>query len=271
MITDTVVKPVKNWDEYLDSIYEPIYGNVVTKGGEGSGNFGHEGRPGEVGGSAPGNGFNPYVFSRSPDKQYHGGMDHGQKEMHLYGKMHTAKVYLTSAQRASLKRYKEGDYEVNAYSVNSKLRRASNPGSSGFMNYDYTKLTPEQKMEVDSIIDNMDVVFANDSTALADDLLAYRGVNPGKFLDSLKPGAIIHEPGFMSTTLDKTWAEHFGNHGGVIKIRIPKGTHAIYLDALKQMYQAEMLLNRGYALRIDSIDEIKYGDTIFITASLVRP
>lgn len=34
----------------------PFKGLLIKKGGPGSGNFGHEGRPGEVGGSAPSEG-----------------------------------------------------------------------------------------------------------------------------------------------------------------------------------------------------------------------
>jgi hypothetical protein len=40
-------------------VHGRLTGGAVEKGGEGSGNFGHEGRPGEVGGSGPGGGFVP--------------------------------------------------------------------------------------------------------------------------------------------------------------------------------------------------------------------
>jgi hypothetical protein len=40
----------------LGEVLERLGGGAVTKGGPGSGNFGHEGRPGEVGGSGPGGG-----------------------------------------------------------------------------------------------------------------------------------------------------------------------------------------------------------------------
>lgn len=45
--------------------YARKYGYVVSKGGEGSGHFGHAGRPGEVGGSAPG-GKETYFLDKDP-------------------------------------------------------------------------------------------------------------------------------------------------------------------------------------------------------------
>jgi len=54
-----------------DDVYFRVRANVVERGGPGSGNFGHEGRPGEVGGSAPGEGAGggyPDVPSATPEK-----------------------------------------------------------------------------------------------------------------------------------------------------------------------------------------------------------
>ncbi|MDD4985659.1 MAG: hypothetical protein PHQ43_07710, partial [Dehalococcoidales bacterium] len=42
-------------------VLERLEGGAVQKGGLGSGNFGHEGRPGEVGGSGPGGGVDPVI------------------------------------------------------------------------------------------------------------------------------------------------------------------------------------------------------------------
>lgn len=43
-------------DEHIDF---PLVGTLVEKGGPGSGNYGHEGRPGQVGGSTPGSSWMP--------------------------------------------------------------------------------------------------------------------------------------------------------------------------------------------------------------------
>jgi hypothetical protein len=71
-LSDTV--PDEVLAEFLETVEregllyeETLYRDVVTKGGPGSGNFGHEGRPGEVGGSGEGGG------GVSNQQVYHGG------------------------------------------------------------------------------------------------------------------------------------------------------------------------------------------------------
>jgi len=59
---------VKSASSPVESRAKKPLGNVLANGGEGSGNFGHEGRPGQVGGSAPSGSASPHVEKWATEK-----------------------------------------------------------------------------------------------------------------------------------------------------------------------------------------------------------
>jgi hypothetical protein len=79
----------------LGEVLERLEGGAVEKGGEGSGNFGHEERPGLVGGSGPGGGVETPLKLMTPDGG-HIPLYHGTRS--VFSEFNTPLVHLTADQ-----------------------------------------------------------------------------------------------------------------------------------------------------------------------------
>lgn len=111
--------------------------------------------------------------------------------------------------------------------------------------------------------------------------IVYRGINYkaafGKTpVESLK-GAIIQDPGFVSTSLDREKAKQFGD--AVFTLRVPKGTKAVrmqdYIHTTTTEAEKEILLHRGVKYQITHIREEKggflgLGKKIYIDARVIE-
>lgn len=93
----------------------------------------------------------------------------------------------------------------------------------------------------------------------------------------LKPGAVIKDAGFSSTTVDKRIASSKFGGGAVFKIKAPKGSQGLYLNSAMDKYaggkyrhayrdEKEVLFARGSKFRVDSISS---GPPYEIELSLV--
>lgn len=92
--------------------------------------------------------------------------------------------------------------------------------------------------------------------------IVYRGMRPPKELaNQLVKGAIIQDPGFMSTSIDRERAKNFGDT--VLTIRVPKGYHAVrvqdYIQGTVAENERELLLPRGTKLKITGVHQVSGG------------
>ena len=92
-----------------------------------------------------------------------------------------------------------------------------------------------QSDKVKTQIENIDSAISRG--IVKDDIVTYRGVGKnylGMDLSSEEKvkqaiGTRIEDPGYLSTSLSNTVAEDYGR-GAVFEIKVPKGTHAAYVD-----------------------------------------
>jgi hypothetical protein len=102
-------------------------------------------------------------------------------------------------------------------------------------------------------VNSLDSAIAKNT--LAQDTFVYRGVSK-KVLAGAKPGAVITDKGYPSTSLDFSAAAHFAGiaeGGGVVtRIRVPKGRKAGAVDGLNKKYpdENEVLLPRGTRFKV---------------------
>jgi len=95
---------------------------------------------------------------------------------------------------------------------------------------------------IEDHVKNLDSLFRAQS--VKEDLMVFRGT---KFdADLIKPGAIIEERGFVSTTLHPSITDSFAD-GAQLAVRVPKGTPAVHMDRNMGQFnhEYEIVLNRG--------------------------
>lgn len=119
-----------------------------------------------------------------------------------------------------------GDYTNYGFnSLNADLRRFTTPSSTLF-----------QKLEA---------AFKSEKISAAPEV--WRGIDTKV---DVKPGQVLLEPAFMSTSLNKTKAEKFGKGGTVFRIKNAEG---LYIGG----DESELLINRGAKLRVISSEDHK--------------
>ncbi len=135
------------------------------KGGAGSGNFGHSGRPGERGGSAGGGGgsFNPESFTQSGSGRGDGGVQEMREKIRdsgatiVYDTQQNARYGSGSITRFVVRAPDGQGYEVKEKETMNYQRGAPveftvtrlNPGSSGFASGGkHYKIDPEGKLHL---------------------------------------------------------------------------------------------------------------------------
>lgn len=104
-------------------------------------------------------------------------------------------------------------------------------------------------------------------------LTLFRGINGtyAEKLSRLKPGAIIEEPSFSSTTPSEKGALSFAKEGGVIlQVEAPAGTPALDLGAGIFTIDEDEILLRQSAFEVESVRREKL-DGVTVTRLVVRP
>ena len=143
---------------------------------------------------------------------------------------------LTKPEKSALTKYQgtEGNFEAVNGSLRSGTHHASVP-------------------HIDSALEK---------NALHADHVVYRAATHegvthlNKLQDHELAGAKIHDKGYLSTSLNRKKIEDHrpeGEESASFRIRVPKGTHAAYIDDLKRtqdFHEHEMLLPRGGHLKI---------------------
>lgn len=201
-----------------------------SKGGEGSGHFGHSGRPGLVGGSAAGTTFTAPQLSTLKSLP--------PAEVEAIAQNQRNKLVdktFTERQKYALQTYSGTGY-IN---INKQLRAG---------NVD-AKVSEQVKYIDDAIA----------ATETDRDLTVYRGIDLAigtasqRSVSDFQVGKTISDPGFVSTTLDPELAQNFEGKGEtvVMAINLPKGSKAFAMyDQFGVKHEEEMLLPRNLSMKI---------------------
>jgi len=194
-------------------------------------------------------------WQRMKDK-YHGATP--EHKLSTEAKVHHEKWHnsLNDNERKALSTYKGAHHEV----INSHLRTKRG------------KFDPKKKA-IAAHIKALDHVTSNPTN---EDMHVYRGfghtINHKKF----KPGAIVKDHGYTSTSHSEEIAHAFThgheerdkvgtNHVHIVmaKIHVPKGTKAHFVDTASATHTAksekEMLLHRGTSYRVKSVETHHLG------------
>jgi phage-related protein (TIGR01555 family) len=140
----------------------------------------------------------------------------------------------TPAEKAAIGSYAGLDYA----NINSELRGTESFGGK----YDET-------------VKNLDSLLAKSRTS--EEQTVYRGVKEDAvkaWHGLLKPGSVITDAGFASTTLDEDVAKSFSEEtpkSAMMVIKIPAGTHALNISKLGGVpFEAEVLVHRNSSYRV---------------------
>lgn len=104
---------------------------------------------------------------------------------------------------------------------------------------------------------------AVEAQTLADDTRVYRGFDPVDAGLMLQPGVQLTDPGYLSTTVNPSVSEGFGDH--VLEIEVPAGTAALPASKYNSNFsgQDELVLPRGAIIEIlDQREEKRRYETI---------
>lgn len=146
------------------------------------------------------------------------------------------------------------DYAIGAFKLNSYKYINKQLREPGFK----TKHEVEGQSVNDMIV-NIDKALSR--TSLPEDVTAYRGFRKNPYKDNTRLiGSIITDKGFVSASLVKKVTEIHGatwEEGVMMKLRIPKGTKAGYLDKVRWKKEAELLLPRNSKFKVLSIGKEK--------------
>src|ERR1035437_1117581 len=90
------------------------------------------------------------------------------------------------------------------------------------------------------------------------------------------PGTVVRDKGFLSTSKSAGFSSSLNNYRLVIDV--PEGTHGIDLSSTINRAEAEVLLDRGLGLRVDSVtsrpitdDPYSVGESIYLIHATVVP
>jgi len=192
----------------MGSIIVPI----AIKGGPGSGNYGHAGRPGLVGGSAD-VGTMPY------------------KAIPIYDKSAMYAIQKSAGPVCNIGDNKSVDYYIGKgyIQINETLRRNENP-------------TNELQQHI-QVLDGF-----TSSATLQDNVILYRGIKEGHEIANrfgTLQGSVIDDKGFVSTTLDELEGMNFAGarhqFGVIMEIQASAGTKC----GMVGTEEYEVLLPRG--------------------------
>ena len=215
--------------------------SFFANGGKGSGNFGHAGRKGKVGGSAP-NDYVDYSITQISPLWIEQGIYNGPEPRYFMEEnpdVSFEKNVTTEEQKQAI-----FEYTTNGGTVfNSYLR-------DGLLGSETSQVIEDRIKALDSCLDGK----------LSENTIGYRAV---KFTKDFKPfneGDIIDNAGYTSVSLyPEAMSEALGQNK--IRLKIPKGTNALYIggDTSAQVLfegeashndEDELLLRRGLKMKI---------------------
>ena len=189
---------------------------MILEGGSGSGNFGHSGRPGEVGGSLS------FAYNNDVDTSTNFWASLPQND------------YSKNANSAYKTYVRSGYVQINAY-LRGKTEYYD------FMQGKRVPFTEDLKMAITQLLPFFDERF---DVKIPEDITVYRSTN--QFPDSLQKGVEFTDKAYTSTTLLPSVA--FSNFGGGVlyRIHLKKGQKV----ALGHIGERELILPRGSKFKV---------------------
>ena len=209
---------------------------IILGGGGGSGNFGHEGRPGEVGGSSPkslADTVNALPFWRL------------DKELKDYSEISASFAEtLSDQEKRTLFNWSDDTW----YPLFNRLLRKG-----------YLEENPPPKVVAYSdfikrAIQTLDKIFETKAFEFSEDTVVYRYLKHAPYSEffKLEEGDILEDKGFVATSRGLNWSPG-GLYTDVTRLRIhvKKGTPFIPIGSVSyHPYEEEILLNRGSRFRV---------------------
>lgn len=209
-----------NLDDFDGSFFDH---DTELKGGKGSGNFGHKGRPGKRGGSSSDE-FDPPRYSEFEEWS------------------HNVHSLLSTEQQNVIYRYTDGEYRY----VNGYLRGRQIPGS----------IVPDIDQAIQSLRSSMSV------WSVPENIQVFRGVDLGvredlapSILERLQSGETVYfeDSAFFSTTISRSKAAEFAGRQGVLfEINVTRGQRALPIYLSESGDERELLFPTGTRLQISS-------------------
>ena len=234
------------WDLEDIEIDEP-----VTEGGSGSGNFGHAGRPGEVGGSAPSGQF---VNNDDPaEGPFPLEIPSSAKD---FGTIGDDLMTVPYSQSSETKAMEFGLNQINNADTNTLLKDNEevynavydymNEGYKVVNEYYHKNKLPHGFTQnfVDNMVDAIDEACENE---IQSDIVVYRSMK----VKDLDIGDEFIDQGYVSTSLDRSIASSF-QHGMLARIYVPKGSYGLFLGNVPSggRQEWEVLLARQTKFRV---------------------
>lgn len=219
----------------------------IDNGGPGSGNHGHSGRPGMIGGSGSG------AVDKKPVKEETKDSDLGNKSP-KEASGYLKKKYSDTEYNIKESKAIDGYAGVGYAAINGGLRRSKNGG-----------VDPKEFVDISlpKTVEQLDKSF---KTKLKESTITYRGAR-NKRNQALKVAQVIKDPGYISTSMTRQSAEGFLGKGDntpyIMKITIPKGQKVIIPSlsktaSKKVAHESEILLPRNSAMKVDKITKKKH-------------
>ena len=215
---------------------------LELNGGKGSGNFGHEGRPGEVGGS--GKGLENILDESGKGKKM------SDEELDKVWNSFDDNVLMTESDQKMLKTFYFGSWFFQ--NVQNVARGK---------NLDIVDKSDQVKSQ--EVIETLDDYL--DSSSLSDDVTLYRGVRvTDDNVDLFKKGAEISDAGFASASIDPNQATKrrntlIGKKRNLIllKINAKKGSRGVKSPVKGEGSEHEVVLPRNAKFKVKKVGEWK--------------
>lgn len=225
---------------------------MIHKGGEGSGNFDHDGRPGLVGGSAPTHPlFEPYpeldidveneilraggdILNRWGNKSWAEGWGHND----WYNQMRAGWTYKGTGYKTLNARLRKGEMPRDAKYLDDLMHNGY------FYERDY-KTGKHLSL-----------------TEAPQNMVVYRALGNSKAVRNFefKPGMVFEDKAFSSTSLRRSGAETVTDIKVMMKINVPKGTKGLFMDMFsRELGEHEFLLPRSSKFRVMNVSTNSEG------------
>ncbi|PEQ08699.1 ADP-ribosyltransferase [Bacillus toyonensis] len=185
-----------------------------------------------------------------------------KKEALEWGDQHYSKWLknLNEDERKDLKGYTGSQYDnINTYLRTNKGKLIGSPLDQKINNIDLALKRAYVPEDITVYRRVTDLQFAKEVNTLRpqDDQHQF-----GKTIDRNAFSQIRQEfynktfssDGYMSTSLSQDPHESFAKHPVLLKISVPAGTNAGFVDSISGYSQAELLIQRGYTYRYTSFD-----------------
>ena len=190
----------------------------------------------------------------------------GDKDLaHEFGMKHYEAMAskLTDTEVVAMKSYKGTDYK----DINNRLRGKDINGLTDKKIKELDSAMEKAKLNRNIIVHRGMSIYEPDESAGTQEKVQYVQLQALWNNPQNAKGIIISDSAFVSTSLHKPFANSWGSRI-LLNINAPKGTKALYLDAVYQREEYEMLLPRGSKFKIKSATKV--GSKLEINADLIK-